>query len=140
MLLNKRNFRKASGPDHIVVERSTLVYFARLFNLSFRSNAIPALCKISIMCPVHKQAKPVWNLATFSQLLLHLLSLNTLRIMLHRLLRQTKGNNDPLLSAYKRIAGVDVILSLLQDTYTYPDKECFIRFLFVYTSVLFISV
>ena len=147
-LFSKLNIRKACGPDGIsgrvlryCADQLCLV-FARLFTWALRDCVVPTLWKNSTISPVPKNNKPK-SMNDYRPVALTSLVMKVFeRIVLQKLLPQTKPFLDQNQYAYKSNRSTsDATLALLHHCYEHLEKtNSFVRILFIDFSSAFNTI
>jgi len=118
-VLSSVQVNKAAGPDSI--NPAVIKHLASdlapvcttLYNLSLEQVKVPTLWKMSTIIPVPKKAKPVTNNDYRPVALTSIIMKCFERLVLVRLLQQTKEQLDPLQFAYKSKRGTEDAIAVL---------------------------
>ena len=148
-LFKRLNTIKAVVPDRICGKLLRLCasqlscVFTTLFSWSLRDCTVPSIWKTSTICPVPKSRSPSelndYRPAALTSVVMKCFE----RIVLQRLLTQTRHLLDPHQFAYKQNRSTDdaLTLTLLNNVYPHLEKsESFVRILFVDFSSAFNTV
>ena len=145
---SKLNIKKACGPDGLsgrvlkyCADQLCLV-FARLFTWALRDCVVPTLWKNSTICPVPKNNKPK-SMNDYRPVALTSLVMKVFeRIVLQKLLCQTKPFVDQNQFAYRSNRSTsDATLALLHHCYEHLEQSnSFVRILFIDFSSAFNTI
>ena len=147
-LFSKLNIRKAMGPDGIcgrvlrLCSEQLCDIFSKLFTWSLQTSTVPGVWKNSTICPVPKSKSPS-TLNDYRPVALTSIAMKTFeRIVLKKLLSQTRDAHDQFQFAYKQNRSTDdATLTLLNNAYTHlENKDSFVRILFIDFSSAFNTI